>query len=661
MKKEFLLSLNDIDEGYLEDARPKVKKKNALPRLVIAASILLVGATVLTFALLGGKRGNDPIVPTPDDSTGTLIPPEDTIPNNPFDDGYGDYSRLMAAINQYKESHEDYYYDMDDGFVTEGDQLKPGSPGGGELGANGNGTTSSNGNVIENTDNQVSGIIEGDLMKMTDKYIFRLGEEINVSTVERLYYLNIYSIEKEDSHLVEKYRLPLYDDEQNIYYRSGHMEMYLSDDAMTLTVIRTYAFRNEENYTSSAVGVISFDISDVNNIKEKARVSINGGYISSRMADGRLLLLTNQYYYIEKDTDLSDPTDFIPEINIDNEIYSIKPECICIPDNIGSVNYSTLLMLGEGDLDVVDVRAFLDYSQKDAYVSKDNIFLIRDYQNCTDSDDGKKNYETMSDISIIGYNKNGFTDKGQVKIPGTVKNQYSLDERDGHLRVVTTTTMTEQTGEKWWIRTRAINASLFVINLSDNSIRASVEEFAPDGEEVASVRFEGDKLYVCTAVIRLFSDPVFFFDLSDYDNITYTDTGYIEGFSSSLIDLGEGYLLGIGKEDAVTNKIEVYKKENGAVVSVDNYIFNGNYSTEYKSYLINRDQNLFGLGVLKTVYNEQTLKYENSYLLFAFDGEKLNIVESVSVVSLNPSMVRAAIVDGYLYITTTTSLVVEKL
>ena len=660
MKKEFLLSLNDIDESYLEDARPKVKKKTALSRLVIAASILLVGATILTFALLGGKGGNDPIVPTPDDSTGTLIPPEDTIPNNPFDDGYGDYSRLMAAINQYKESHEDYYYDMDDGFVDEGDQLKPDSPGEGEPGASGNDTTPSNGNVIENTDNQVSGVIEGDLMKMTDKYIFRFGEERNGAGGDKRYYLRIYSVDKENSRLITNYHLPMFNNELS-RYRNEEAEIYLSEDAKTLTIIRTYVFKNDQNYTSSAVGVMSFDISDVDNIKEKARVSINGGYISSRMVDGRLLLLTNQYYYVWEDTDTSDHTDFVPEINVGDESYFINPECIYIPDNIGSVNYSTLLMLGEDELDVVDVRSFLDYSEKDAYVSKDNIFLIRDYQNCTDGDDGKKNYEAMSNISIIGYNKNGFTDKGQVTIPGTVNNQYSLDERNGHLRVVTTTILREQTGEKWWNRITATNASLFVINLSDNSIRASVEGFAPDGEEVASVRFEGDKLYVCTAVIRLFSDPVFFFDLSDYDNITYTDTGYIEGFSSSLIDLGEGYLLGIGKEDTVTNKIEVYKKENGAVVSVDKYLFKGSYSTEYKSYLINRDQNLFGLGVLKTVYNEQTLKYENSYLLFAFDGEKLNVVESVSVVDLNPSMVRAAIVDGYLYITTTASLVVEKL
>lgn len=653
MKKEFLLSLNDIDEGYLEDARPKPKKIITLPRLVIAASILLVGATVLTFALLGGKGNDDPIVPTPDDSTGTLIPPADDTPNNPFDDGYGDYSRLMAAINKYKESADDYFLDEDDGFV-EGDA--PSSP---DYGI-GDGSTSNNGNVIENTDNQVEGITEGDLMKMTEKYIFRLGEERNGAGGDKVYYLRIYSVDKENSKLITNYHLPMFDKELS-RYRNEDMEMYISADATTLTIIRTYVFKNDQNYTSSAVGVMSLDISDVNNIKEKARVSIDGGYVSSRMVDGRLLLLTNQYYYVWEDTDTSDHTDFVPEINVGDKSYFVNPECIYVPEEIYSVNYSTLLMLGEGDLGVVDARAFLDYSNKDAYVSKDNIYLIRDYQKCETVDDTTKKYEAMSDISIIGYNENGFTDKGQVAIPGTINNQYSLDERDGHLRAVTTTTVAEQIGEYWWNRTRTINASLFVINLSDNSIRASVEGFAPEGEEVASVRFEGDKLYVCTAVIRLFSDPVFFFDLSDYENITYTDTGYIEGFSSSLINLGEGYLLGIGNEDSMTGKIEVYKKDGDSVVSVDKYLFKGTYSTEYKSYLINREKNLFGLYVNYATFDESTIKYGNAYLLFSFDGEKLCVAEWITMESTNYSMIRAAIVDGYLYITTTTRLVVEKL
>ncbi len=653
-EKEILLALEEINEEYLEEARPK-RRKPALPRLVIAASLLLVGATVLTFALLGGKGNDDPIVPTPDDSTGTLIPPADNTPNNPFDDGYGDYSRLMAAINKYKESADDYFLDEDDGFV-EGNA--PNSP---DYGI-GDGSTSNNGNVIENTDNQVEGIIEGDLMKMTDKYIFRLGEERNGAGGNKVYYLRIYSVDKENSKLITNYHLPLFDREQS-RYRNEDMEMYISADATTLTIIRTYVLRNDQDYVSSAVGVMSLDISDVGNVKEKANVSIDGGYVSSRMVNDRLLLLTNQYYYVWENTDTSNPTDFVPKIYEGDEIHHISPECIYVPEEIGSVNYSTMLMLSEGDLDVVDARAFLDYSNKDAYVSKDNIYLIRDYQKCETVDDTTKKYEALSDISIIGYNENGFTDNGAVTIPGTVKNQYSLDERDGHLRAVTTTTVTDQIGEYWWNRTRTINASLFVINLSDNSIRASVEGFAPEGEEVASVRFDGDKLYVCTAVIRLFSDPVFFFDLSDYENITYTDTGYIEGFSSSLINLGDGYLLGIGNEDSMTGKVEVYKKDGETVVSVDKYLFRGNYSSEYKSYLINREDDLFGLCIQRAVFNEETLRYEysNVYLLLRFDGEAMCVAEEIPMKDVSYSLVRAAIVDGYLYITTPTELIVEKL
>ena len=656
--KEILLALEEINEEYLEEARPK-RRKPALPRLVIAASILLVGATVLTFALLGGKGNDDPIVPTPDDSTGNLIPPADNTPNNPFDDGYGDYSRLMAAINKYKESADDYFWIEDDGVFDEG--AIPESPSQGEQGANGGSSTSNNGNIIENTDNQVEGIAEGDLMKMTDKYIFRLGEERNGAAGDKVYYLRIYSVDKENSKLITNYHLPLFDREQS-RYRNEDTEMYISADATTLTIIRTHVFRNDQDYVSSAVGVMSLDISDVNNIKEKASVSIDGRYVSSRMVNGRLLLITNQCYYVWEDTDTSNPSDFVPKIYEGDKFHRISPECIYVPEEIESVNYSTLLMLSEGDLGIVDARAFLDYSQKDAYVSKDNIYLIRDYQKCETVDDTTKKYEAMSDISIIGYNENGFTDNGTVTIPGTVKNQYSLDERDGHLRAVTTTTVTEQIGEYWWNRTETTNASLFVINLSDHSIRASVEGFAPEGEKVASVRFEGDKLYVCTAVVVSFTDPVFFFDLSNYDNITYTDTGIIDGYSDSLINYGDGILLGIGREDWYTAKVEIYTElEDGGVLGVDEFKFDGICSTDYKAYLVNRENNLFGFAI-RGPLDYHTMKYtRNYYALLTIEGESLSLQIITFDFDINIDRVRAVYLDGYLYLTTDEDLFVEKI
>jgi uncharacterized secreted protein with C-terminal beta-propeller domain len=267
----------------------------------------------------------------------------------------------------------------------------------------------------------------------------------------------------------------------------------------------------------------------------------------------------------------------------------------------------------------------------------------------------------MSDISVIGYSKNGFNIKGVVTLPGSIKYQYSLDEKDGHLRVVTSTRCGSLVKRyNYWLTLGSDrNASLYVINLSDNSIVASVENFAPEGEEVSSVRFEGDKLYVCTAIIRLFTDPVYFFDLSDYSNITYTDTGFIEGFSTSLIDLGEGYLLGVGSEDSTHVKLEVYKKDGDSVVSVSKMLIPGGYANEYKAYFINREHNLFGFAV-RYLVDEETGRYENGYFLVQLDGESLRVIDIIPVDGLGHAIVRAAMVDGYLYITTYRDFVVKK-
>ena len=59
---------------------------------------------------------------------------------------------------------------------------------------------------------------------------------------------------------------------------------------------------------------------------------------------------------------------------------------------------------------------------------------------------------------------------------------------------------------------------------------------------------------------------MYFFDLSDCDNITQVNTGVIEGFSSALITYNDGYLIGIGSLDTETNKVSVYKREGEGVV-----------------------------------------------------------------------------------------------
>jgi uncharacterized secreted protein with C-terminal beta-propeller domain len=255
------------------------------------------------------------------------------------------------------------------------------------------------------------------------------------------------------------------------------------------------------------------------------------------------------------------------------------------------------------------------------YVSENNLYITREYTKEIQNDDGKATREVTSDIAVLGYASGGM-ERQVLTVGGSIKDQYSMDERDGYFRVVTSTDKFSVTNNQLISgpSPRWQSASLYVIRLSDGSLVASVEDFAPQGEEVASVRFDGDKLYVCTAVVITFTDPVFFFDLSDYSNITYTDTGVIDGFSSSLINLGEGFLLGIGEEDWRTNKVEVYEEGAGAVNSVDVFKFRGEYSRDYKDYLVNREENLFGFEI---AYDDQ---YGHSYVLLQFDGYKLNVI-----------------------------------
>jgi uncharacterized secreted protein with C-terminal beta-propeller domain len=131
------------------------------------------------------------------------------------------------------------------------------------------------------------------------------------------------------------------------------------------------------------------------------------------------------------------------------------------------------------------------------------------------------------------------------------------------------------------------------------------------------------------------------------NNITYTDTGYIDGFSSSLINIGNGFLLGIGRENNRYDKVEVYAEAEGEVISVAKYLIDGTVSSEYKAYYINREECLFGFGVSLNYYS---VKEDSGYryILLKFTDSSLVEIVSTELISL-PDDMRAVMIDGYLY------------
>ena len=631
-RERLLLAIGETDEKYIKEAESKM---NVISIIKVATVLLVVTALSLYLFI--------PFAPV----TSNLTAYEDSS-YFPLIEGINEY-RLQFMQPKYKNNFEGLVATLDGIFLLgKGYDAAPEDNMAGSAADMEEGFLD-NGSYVESTDNQVNGVIESDLMKMTDKYIFRLTGSS----------LRVYSIEKENSALISEFEIPTFKDEM------GHhsQEMYLSTDCNTVTVLKQFCDYNTKKYQ---VGLISIDVCDVNNISLKGMLSVEGELNTSRMVNEKLLLVT-KYTFSLGSVEYDDPTTFVPTVDSGNGAEPIEFEDIIYPSEITNTNYSVVALVDTENLEIIGANALLNFTSE-VYVSANNVYITREYNDSTEDQDGRVFNSNKSDIAVLDYSGETLVEKGIITVRGWTEDQYSFDELDGYLRVVTSAVdnsyIPHDRGEtlSQWETTE--NVSLYIFDLTDNSLAHKVEDFAIQGEEATAVRFDGDKLYVCTAVVVKFTDPVYFFDLSDYENIGSVDTGVIEGYSDHLINYGEGFLLGIGREDWDYAKVEIYEQIDDSVVGTMEYKFEGDYSTDYKSYLVNRENNIFGFGVDSLYKRDEQTGYGKSYqcyVLLQFDGNGLVTREIELNTNARADYIRAAYVDGYLYITTQFDLIVEKI
>lgn len=638
-KKNIIQLMGYADDKYIAEADPTITSK---PKIRKRTKLLLFAACFMTLMTAAGLvlfipfNGNIPDVSEYSNSEYySLIEKLNELNYEP-PEYKNNYDKLTSSIKNIFLNKKDYTSeDMDsNGFITNED-LSPtdnaGRPG----------ETVGSSQYQEVTDNQVNGIIEADRIKRSDSHIFYLDGKV----------LKIFEISKENTRITASYDITTGIPSNTYITECG---FFLSTDCKTVTVIAQIHYW--ENICPEVI-IISLDVSNPNNIVLNQKITVSGNYISSRTTNGELLLITA--YSIDKEkVDFDDNTTFIPYINGNDGCNMIAPENIVIPRTLDSSTYTAVWKLDEKTLETKGEAAYLSYSY-DVYVSYDNIYLTHRYVDTVKQDYDKYTETTMTEISALTYTGDKFEQKGNVTVSGYLKDQYSMDEKDGILRVVTTLeTSCYNESEMYYcpnckahhfsglFTESKVNASLYCIDISSWQKVAEVPSFAPDGESVRSVRFDGKNAYVCTS-IRL-QDPVFFFDLSDMNNISYKETGTIEGFSTSLINMGNGYLLGIGRgSDWNKFKVEIYKESENGVVSVCSYEPEGYayYSEDYKSYYINREKGLFGFGLYGHTMNE---KGKDLYILLRFNEEKL---QPLIYTELNgdPYEKRGVLVDGYMY------------
>ncbi len=533
-------------------------------------------------------------------------------------------------------------------------------------------SSSSSNKYHETTDLQVDGVVEGDIIKRSDKYIYYLsGTDLRVYSMGmNAEFYAYFSIEEYVNIIKESLEIPLPEGELNEYEkdkieqdRASVNEMFLSPDCKTITIIYDdyidigdYINSKTEKDRILEYGwdhlyytvMVSLSVEDLNNIHLSGITTLFGEYQSARYVDNEFLVFTK---YIPREYDF-----IIPQYN-DGEGFKLFPvDKITEPSTYSCENYLLAYRLNDS-CKIIDLGAYASFDGH-IYVSGDNIYLTREYwedlrieepkpeEGIADKLDDVKEEEDfitsnetylveslVTEIIRVSYEDGKFVTNGTVKVDGYLKDRYSLSENDTVLYVVTTESgKYSYTPYKYdededilldWIDTSSkTSASIYCVDIVNMEVLSSVKRFAPEGEIVRAVQYDGFYAYVCTSV--LVTDPVFFFNLWDVDNIKYSETGTIPGFSTSLIDFGNGELLGIGVDGKGNVKVEVYKEgENNTVEIIDTYIIKGTYSTDYKSYYINREYGLFGFGLFDSSQEDASryvmLQYRNGYLTEVFN------------------------------------------
>ncbi|MBQ9517286.1 MAG: beta-propeller domain-containing protein [Eubacterium sp.] len=340
---------------------------------------------------------------------------------------------------------------------------------------------------------QVDGVDEADIVKTDGKYIY----VIDTSDIA----LAIYSADSGKTKVESK---KFFDGE----YTEVN-EMFLDGDR--IYVIGNVYSDDEQSKTF----VKTLDISDKKNVKELDTYEQSGAYKTARFTGGCVYVISNTYNYDKK---------FIPYCTTaDGDYKKLPASDICAFECCQKPQY---VIVG-----AFDTKSGKSNSRKTKAImgDADNVYCNTKnlYVACTDYRNGKlRTY-------IVKYSLDGvqLTEQAIGSVRGYAESQWAFDEKDGYLRVATTTTDSNNND---------IN-KLFVLDEELNTV-GSVGGYAK-GEHIEAVKYIGDMAYVITYET---TDPLFIIDLSDPKNPQITGKVKIDGFSTNLVPVGKDKLMGIG-------------------------------------------------------------------------------------------------------------------
>lgn len=424
------------------------------------------------------------------------------------------------------------------------------------------------------TNVQVAGVDEADIVKTDGSYIYTLsGEDLVIVDVSR----------PEEANEVGRLSLSGYPIE---LFLSGSRVVVFSQPSTSIPGPDPLRDMAPVYFTPPELAIQIVDVSDRTDPNVVSSIRFAGTYVTSRMIDGTAYAILSSYppgppiMYpppgataptIEEleetnrslilETTLSD---WIPSFTVTRRdgsgAESTSTETVAcdrfyFPSEANGRGTATILAINVNDPGPAPLSTAVVGSPAMAYASKDRLYLaefpwyhgwptpIMLAEGTAESPSSDTSLEETTSIHAFALDPDTGPDYlGSGSVPGSVLNQFSMDEYGGYLRVATTTNP-----DQWWGGRRDETTNgVYVLGLEGGELRTvgALEDLA-HGERIYSARFAGDKGFLVT--FRQV-DPLFTLDLSDPEHPVAAGELKVSGFSTYIHPLDENTLLSIGNE-----------------------------------------------------------------------------------------------------------------
>ncbi|MCL2433997.1 MAG: beta-propeller domain-containing protein [Clostridia bacterium] len=540
-------------------------------------------------------------------------------------DSYATVYRALAAPSKADDIGGDNV--LNNNVTGWGGRAAPRSAGGEMFAIASNSFSPDLGSYFSTTNLQVNGVDEADVVKTDGKYIYALrNAAYNENTGREIRPCEITIIEAKgrDTEMLSKIAAPKSTTDQDLGGKTTTTvtttfnDMFLADDMLVILADTSTYTRPLGGWGwwgwpgSKEATAYIYDISD-----KTAPVLIDsfgqsGGYHSSRLVEGILYIITN--HYVNYKGNQSEPELYIPQLcrGVDTVANSLIPardiSIMSSAEDSAYSQYTVISAISVGETpERLSAKTLLG-STDTIYASGENLLLAAGIH---DLDQEYGPYEEIEGMVSYSYENNKETKKtgtryrhvtqtssqstslvlfslngGDIEltatgeIPGRLLNQFSMDEHEGHFRIVTTVenyaydSFEDEDGDGAWFEPSPSRApyrdnetlyydahpdykairyseptSTNALYVLDGSLKrvGALEGLAED-ERVYSVRFTGDIGYFVTYKQV---DPLFTVDLSNPAHPYIRSELKIPGFSEYLHPYDDGLLLGLGQNTSI--------------------------------------------------------------------------------------------------------------